>query len=85
MSPFEGTIWSQNYSELAFDKVKLGMSSEEVKELLGNPVRKSFNCNDICFWNYTRQETQTADFDQRSVVFNRSGKVIEIRKSFFID
>lgn len=85
MSPFEGTIWASNFSETAFSKAKIGMSSKAVKSLLGNPISKRCDSKKNCFWNYTWQETGTADFDQRWIVFNRSNRVVEIRKGFFID
>lgn len=81
----EGTIWSKNFSEEAFLKVKVGMSMNEVLHLLGKPLDDLTSCLDGCFWYYTRQDAGTSDFDQRWIVFDQSKKVKEIRKSFFID
>ena len=81
MAPFGGTLWSKDFSEEAFLKVKIGMSSIEVIKLLGNPVHKDSDF----FWKYTIGDTGSADFDQRWVVFNKQGKVSEVRKSFFVD
>lgn len=84
MTPFEGTVWAPGFSEAAFSKVKVGMAANEVASLLGEPLRK--DCGDKnCFWSYTGQDTGTADFDQRWVIVGNSGRVEEIRKSFFID
>lgn len=84
MIPFEGTVWSEGFSEVGFNKVNLGMSSRKVLELLGEPLQKNCDKND-CFWIYTWQDTGTADFDQRWIIFNLDDRVIEIRKSFYID
>lgn len=84
MSPFEGTVWSAQFSESGFGKVELGMDGSEVTKLVGQPLRKDCDAQE-CFWVYTWHDSGTADFDQRWVVFNRSDEVTEIRKSFFID
>jgi hypothetical protein len=83
MTPFEGTVWASEFKESEFSKVQIGMLETEVMRLLGSPLRK--DCNEKCFWIYTWQVTGTADFDQRWVIFDLNQKVVEIRKSFFID
>ena len=83
--PCEGTIWAKYFSESAFEKVKVGMEKSSVVGLLGEPLMKNKDCSKICFWRYTKQDTGTADFDQRWVIFSPNKKVVEIRKSFFID
>ena len=80
----EGTIWSPDFDEKKFDLIKIGMSSKEVLELLGNPLDYDENCVSSCFWCYTKQDSGTSDFDQRCLVLDKN-KVVEIRKSFFID
>lgn len=85
MIPFEGTVWAPGFSENNFTKMQLGMSEAEVHKLLGNPLDKDKDCKKLCFWSYTLQDTGTADFDQRWVVFAKNKRVTEIRKSFFID
>ncbi len=84
MTPFEGTVWAPGFSEAAFSKVRVGMLSLEVFQLLGNPIRKECGQKE-CLWIYTWQDTGTADFDQRWVIFDPSERVMEVRKSFFID
>jgi outer membrane protein assembly factor BamE (lipoprotein component of BamABCDE complex) len=80
----EGTIWSKHFDENNFSKIKIGTSSEEVVSLLGQPLRK--DCDEgRCFWSYTRQDYDTDDFDQRWIITGPEHKVVEIRKSFFID
>lgn len=81
LSPMEGTVWAEDYTEDGFAKVKIGMTASEVHKILGEPLVR----NTEEFWKYTLGDTSTADFDQRWVVFNDSGIVVEKRKSFFID
>jgi hypothetical protein len=84
MTPFEGTVWAPQFEESRFSKIKVGMSAPEVLKLLGHPLRKDCG-NEDCFWIYTWHDTGTTDFDQRWVIFSLVGRVIEVRKSFFID
>ena len=77
--------WAPNFSEENFSKVKIGISSDEVLALMGKPLYTSENCVDGCFWHYTKQDSGTSDYDQRWVIFDSGYKVVEIRKSFFID
>ena len=84
LSPFEGTIWAKDFRLENFEKVFMGMSSQEVYKLLGTPLRS--HCTpEGCLLIYSWQDTGTADFDQRWVGINSIGQVNEIRKSFFID
>lgn len=84
MSPFEGTVRAQGFSESAFTKIRIGMMAAEVTRLLGEPLRRSCGVYG-CLWIYTWQESGTADFDQRWVLVDAKARVSEIRKSFFID
>ena len=70
MFSFEGTIWAPKFYEAAFSEIRLGMSKDKINALLGNPLQISCDKNNICFWSYTHQDTQTSDFDQRWIVFN---------------
>lgn len=81
----EGTIWAQNFSEENFEKIRLGMTDHDVLELMGPPLYSDDKCVDTCFWYYTKQDAGTSDFDQRWLVFNKDKRVVEVRKSFFID
>ena len=80
----EGTIHADGFSEEKFNAIKVGMTKDQVNEILGKPL----NDEDLpqnSFWYYTHHDHPTSDFDQRWVVFNSNNKVEEIRKSFFID
>lgn len=50
----EGTIWAPNFSEKNFNKLAKGMTQGEVLSLIGKPLYKSVNCDDGCFWHYTK-------------------------------
>ena len=65
LAPMEGTVWADGFSEEAFNKIKIGMRAEEVLSILGEPLKKNTECRKLCFWTYSSQDTQTADFDQR--------------------
>lgn len=82
----EETIWIENFSEEKFDKIKIGMTNKQVLNLMGKPLYDfEEQCADFCFWEYADQARNNGDFDQRWVVFDKSYKVIEIRKTFYID
>jgi hypothetical protein len=82
--PCEGTIWAKDFSEKKFNQLKLGMSINEVKGIIGEPLK--IRCGEeFCYFIYTDQDTGTADHDERVVVTDLNHKVVEIKKSFFID
>jgi hypothetical protein len=85
LTPFEDTVWAPGFSVKAFEQARLAMDKTEITRLLGEPLRKDCGDDGECFWIYSWHVSGTDDFDQRWVVFNREGKVSELRKSFFID
>ena len=80
----EDTVWVENFKEKKFDKITVGMSTQDVISLLGKPLNEVKECKEDCFWYYTWHARGNADFDQRWIVFNNN-LVSEVRKSFFID
>lgn len=84
MTPFTGTIWADGFSEANFSKVQAGMSSRDIKLLLGEPLQKWCG-NEGCEWLYSWQDTPTADFDRRWIFLNSVGRVVSFRHDFFID
>jgi len=84
MTPFTGTVWSERFTEEGFNNIKISMSTDEVLKHLGKPLQNECG-KERCFWIYSYQDTPTADFDQRWIIFNKNDRVVEIRKSFFID
>jgi hypothetical protein len=85
LAGFEATRWAHDFSLEAFEQAKLQMDQSEISLLLGEPLRKDCDAHGECIWIYSWQTSGTDDFDQRWIVFNPSGKVSEVRKSFFID
>jgi len=84
VSPVEGTIWAPDFDESKFSKIQIGMHQSEVKALVGAPLRDK--CDRApCFWRYTELESGLPGYDQRWVVFDSAGRVIEIRKEFYLD
>ncbi len=81
--PFVDTMWSSDFSEKKFSKIRTKMSEKEVISIIGEPLKK--NCIKSCEWMYTWHKSKTGDFDWRSVTFDHEGLVIAIRRDFFID
>ena len=84
-APFEDTVWAPSFSLQNFEKIQFAMSKTEITRLLGEPLRKDCANDDPCMWIYSWQVEGTDDFDLRWVIFNKEGKVAELRKEFFID
>jgi hypothetical protein len=84
MAPLAGTLWAEGFSETRFAAVRIGMSSQEVKALLGPPLKELCGPEN-CAWRYSWQDTPTADYDQRSISFDASWRVTELRHRFYID
>lgn len=84
VAPVEGTIWPPDFDDSKFSKIRIGMHKSEVKALLGEPLRK--DCAEPpCFWRYTELEAGLPGYDQRWLIFDTEGRVIEIRKTFYLD
>lgn len=84
VAPVEGTIWAPQFDESKFSKVRIGMTAPDVERLVGEPLSK--DCGEkYCFWLYTTLETGLPGYDQRWLIFNLKERVIEIRKSFYLD
>ncbi len=80
----EDTIWSHGFSEDRFSKLRIGMNEQQVRSLLGEPLRKTCGENS-CEWVYSWQKTGNSSFDRRDVIFNVDGHVVRIRHEFYID
>ena len=84
MTPFTGTNWAEGFSEDRFSMIRLGMSQEQVTSILGRPLDQGCG-KTSCSWIYSYQDTGTADFDRRWILFDYDGKVDEIKNDFYID
>jgi outer membrane protein assembly factor BamE (lipoprotein component of BamABCDE complex) len=74
------TKWAAGYSERNFSKVRVGMSQDEVRRIMGEPI---WNPNPD-YWGYTESPSST-HYHQRGFVFSPSGKVTQIVKGFYFD
>ena len=82
----EATIYSQRYSEAKFRSVNIGMSTSEVRKLLGAPLRIERNpaIMDGYIWKYSEQKTITDNFYRRWLVI-RNSTVINKFDDFWFD
>ena len=83
VAPVEGTVWPPGFSEEAFSKVRVGMSVEQVKELIGMP--KSGYCTDKCYWSYTTKEEGLPGYDRRFLLLDENRLVEKVIKEFYLD
>ena len=74
------TSWAKDYSERNFAKVTIGMTREEVRSIMGDPVRKPLPG----YWSYTYSPSGT-HYHQRAVLFSESGSVTQIVRGFYFD
>ena len=81
---FEDTRWAKDYSEEGFDRLTLGMNMVEVRQILGEPLRKTCSDN-TCEWVYTWQQASTLDFERRSLSFDESNRLRKKTRRYFID
>lgn len=84
LAPFTGTVWPENFSEIGFSKIKVGIPKSEVTALAGEPLRKSCD-EDGCLWSYAGQEMDELSYDRRWVSFDANDRVTKIRHEFYID
>ena len=74
------TSWAKDYSEGNFAKVTIGMTQEEVRNIMGDPVWKPTPG----YWGYTYSPSGT-HYHQRGFVFSESGSVTQIVRGFYFD
>lgn len=80
---FEDTRWAKDYTEDGFDRLAVGMTMDEVVQILGEPLRKT--CFSTCEWVYTWQQDSWLDFDRRDLVFDENSHLKEKRREYFVD
>jgi hypothetical protein len=74
------TSWAKGYSERNFAKVTVGMTEDEVRRIMGDPVWKPSSN----YWGYTWSPSST-HYHQRALVFSPSGSVTQIVRGFYFD
>ena len=74
------TSWAKAYRESKFEKVRIGMTRDEVRKILGEPV---WNPN-VDYWGYTWSPSST-HYHRRGFVFSPYGSVTQIVRGFYFD
>lgn len=77
------TVYAPGYSDHAFRRVRVGMSSNEVVALLGPPLVVTIHTDGREGWAYSDKERDTSHF-QRGVSF-RNGVVCSKNSSYYMD
>lgn len=78
------TSWRKNYRERNFAKVKIGMTHEEVRKLMGDPAPNLNPDEADIYWGYTWSPSGT-HYHQRGFLFSPSGSVTQVVKGFYFD
>jgi hypothetical protein len=82
----EATVYSRRYSEARFRRIDIGMSSTEVKNLLGSPLKierdEPIVGGDT--WKYSDQKTISDNFYRRWLII-KDNKIVDIFNDFWYD
>jgi hypothetical protein len=93
---FASTVYSAGYDEGRFRQVRVGMTSEEVEELLGPPLKKVpwwqpgvsgqpvWGQPGDVNWLYTESRPGYSDYWMRNVLM-RDGKVIQVQSAYWVE
>ncbi len=82
------TVYAHRYSHSNFNNIVYGMTKKEVTDLIGEPISSSQLLNDEAkeVWVFSKQgEDKKANYFERFVYFDESGKVHRVEKSLYID
>jgi YD repeat-containing protein len=77
------TVYSPSYTEADFQKIKTGMTMNEVEEILGAPIRKVGANEDAEKWMYSKSKYDS-HYYWRSVCF-KNRKVLKKEAYFYVD
>jgi outer membrane protein assembly factor BamE (lipoprotein component of BamABCDE complex) len=82
----DSTIWAPGYTEEKWRQLKVGMSKDDVQQLLGEPFAKLHrdHGNVSEGWYYTDRADLDGNFQQRRVKL-RAGVVFEVVDEIFWD
>lgn len=84
LSILEDTVWSPKFNEEKFSQIKIGMSKNEVINILDLPL-KEFCDQESCLLSYSRQKDGVSSYDRRDIFLNEKRKVTSIAREFWID
>ncbi len=80
----ESTIYSNRYSEIKFDSVKIGMSKDQVIQVVGMPLNEIQDINSKeprSMMYYSAQGPYGSVWQKRIIVIGPKGRVVDIIKS----
>lgn len=78
----DGTTFAPGFTEAKFDRVQIGMSEEEVTNVLGDPLQKQLN-DDKTYWRYSTGPSG-GSYWFRVITF-RAGRVAEKDAHYYAD
>ncbi len=78
------TGWVKGYRESNFAKVKIGMTHDEVRKIMGDPIPSPNSDNEAVYWAYTWSPSST-HYHQRGFLFSPSGCVTQTVRGFYFD
>lgn len=74
------TRWADDASPGKFNKIEVGMTRDEVRERLGEPIYGAQGDH----WAYTWSPSST-HYHTRDVAFSSAGRVTELVRGFYLD
>lgn len=69
------TAYSEKFSQAGFESVALGSSVEQVKSILGEPIKIFYPNDRDMFYSYSRAKKMEVDFYNKRIIF-QDGKVV---------
>ena len=86
----EDTLYAVGYSDLKFSQITCGSSHENVLKALGEPLWKnklkvSSDLRVDETWGYSKQKDSTANFKQRLIEYDPSGRVVRFTCDYYVD
>ena len=79
------TSFAPGYSDAAFSKLRLGMSYDEVRRLLGEPLHRDTVYWPDYGWKYSAPASSSGHYHLREVRFTQDGKVGDCFSVFYFD
>ncbi len=84
------TRFATGFTEKRFGEIRTGMTTKEVLRLLGEPLRRmDWDLWDPShlgeMWNYSLPRTSVWNYHSRAVIFNPTGRVELVDRSYYCD
>jgi hypothetical protein len=81
---FPPTIYATGYVEAKFNGIRNGMTTEQVKSLLGDPLKKDWSEDGSENWQYSTGYTYTSNYERRWIRV-KNGVVTTIINDYWYD